>query len=193
MKGDGKLNLNDTIEKCQLGDTEAFRELFTYIEPKAFGTAYLISGKRGLSEDIVQETFVSCMEQIKSLKCPAAFNVWFYRILTRIGWRMVKQYSKFLPKEEIAQNAFRNDFEEQVQKSMTYSKLRTSVNELSVNLKTVIILYYFNEMSIKEIAKITHTLETTVKTRLFYARTLLHKKLEDQVTDFSKGENYNHI
>ncbi len=191
MKGDDKLNLNDTIEKCQLGNTEAFKELFTYIEPKAFGTAYLISGKRGLSEDIVQETFVSCMEQIKSLKCPAAFNVWFYRILTRVGWRMVKQYSKILPKE--AQNTCRNDFEEQVQKSMTYSKLRTSVNELSANLKTVIVLYYFNEMSIKEIAKITHTLEATVKTRLFYARTVLHKKLEDQVTDFTKGENYNQI
>lgn len=191
MKGDDKLNLNDTIEKCQLGDTEAFKELFTYIEPKAFGTAYLISGKRGLSEDIVQETFVNCMEQIKSLKCPAAFNVWFYRILTRVGWRMVKQYSKIPPKE--AQNTCRNDFEEQVQKSMTYSKLRTSVNELSANLKTVIVLYYFNEMSIKEIAKITHTLEATVKTRLFYARTILHKKLEDQVTDFTKGENYNQI
>ncbi len=191
MKGDDKLNLNDTIEKCQLGNTEAFKELFTYIEPKAFGTAYLISGKRGLSEDIVQETFVSCMEQIKSLKCPAAFNVWFYRILTRVGWRMVKQYSKILPKE--AQNTCGNGFEEQVQKSMTYSKLRTSVNELSANLKTVIVLYYFNEMSIKEIAKITHTLEATVKTRLFYARTVLHKKLEDQVTDFTKGENYNQI
>ncbi len=191
MKGDMILDLNSTIEKCKQGDTEAFRELFSYIESKALGTAYLISGKRGLAEDIVQETYVTCMEQINSLKSPDAFNVWFYRTLTRIGWKMVKHYSKFIPEEEVLNTSYVNDIEEQVQRSITYNLLHDSINELSDNLKTVIILFYFNGMSIEEIAEITVTLKATVKTRLYYARSLLHKKLGSIMEDGLKSEKLN--
>lgn len=45
-------------------------------------------------------------------------------------------------------------------------------------MKTTVVLFYFNEMSIKEIAKITGSFEGTVKTRLFAARKRLKKYLE---------------
>ncbi|KNY30197.1 RNA polymerase, sigma-24 subunit, ECF subfamily [Pseudobacteroides cellulosolvens ATCC 35603 = DSM 2933] len=58
---------------------------------------------------------------------------------------------------------------------------------LSNNLKTVVILHYFNGMSIEEISKVTGSLRATVKTRLYYARNVLRKKLENAVDESSES------
>lgn len=55
--------------------------------------------------------------------------------------------------------------------------MQNAVNNLSENLKTVIILYYYNDMSIEEISKVTGCFKATVKSRLFYARAALKKQL----------------
>lgn len=54
------------------------------------------------------------------------------------------------------------------------------VERLDIKYRTVILLYYYNELSTREIAKITGTLEGTVKSRLFQARKLLKKQLESE-------------
>ena len=49
---------------------------------------------------------------------------------------------------------------------------------LEIKIRTVMILYYYQEFSVKDIAKITGTLEGTVKSRLYTGRKLLKRKLE---------------
>lgn len=175
------MSLEETVRRCQEGDTEAFRELFRKMGSKAFGTAYLISGKRGLAEDIVQEAFVCCLEKIKTLKSPEAFNVWFYRMIVRIGWKMVKNQAKLVPDENLPQNFSAQDMEEEIQTKLTNKKLHEAISELPDNLKTVVILFYFNGMTVEEIAKVTRNFKATVKTRLYYARNALRRKLEEDM------------
>ena len=55
---------------------------------------------------------------------------------------------------------------------------RNAIDSLNEKMKTTVVLFYFNEMSIKEIAKITGSFEGTVKTRLFNARKKLKRFLE---------------
>ena len=86
--------MQDTIRRCKLGDKEAFQELLQIIEKKALATAYFLSGKRGIAEDILQETYMKCFMEIDKLKDPEAFKVWFFRILVRTGWKMSKKQSK---------------------------------------------------------------------------------------------------
>ncbi len=175
------MSLEETVRRCQEGDTEAFRELFRKMGSKAFGTAYLISGKRGLAEDIVQEAFVCCLEKIKTLKSPEAFNVWFYRMIVRIGWKMVRNQAKLVPDENLPQNFSAQDMEEEIQTKLTNKKLHEAISELPDNLKTVVILFYFNGMTVEEIAKVTRNFKATVKTRLYYARNALRRKLEEDM------------
>ena len=52
------------------------------------------------------------------------------------------------------------------------SDLNKQIDSLNEKMKTTVVLFYFNEMSIKEIAKITGSFEGTVKTRLFAATKL---------------------
>lgn len=55
--------------------------------------------------------------------------------------------------------------------------MQSAINKLSPNLKTVVILYYYNDMTIEEISRVTGCFKATVKSRLFYARGALKKQL----------------
>ncbi len=184
--------MQDTISRCKLGDKEAFQELLQTVEKKALATAYFLSGKRGIAEDILQETYMKCFMEIDKLKDPEAFKVWFFRILVRTGWKMSKKQSMLVPTDITSENEalFYNEKQNEENIIDTYEIkhiVKSAINNLSENLKTVVILYYFNDMSIEEISKVTGCFKVTVKSRLFYARGALKKQLGDCF------ENQNHL
>lgn len=174
--------MQDTISRCKLGDKEAFQELLQTVEKKALATAYFLSGKRGIAEDILQETYMKCFMEIDKLKDPEAFKVWFFRILVRTGWKMSKKQSMLVPTNITSENEalFYNEKQNEENIIDTYETkhiVKSAINNLSENLKTVVILYYFNDMSIEEISKVTGCFKATVKSRLFYARGALKKAI----------------
>lgn len=122
--------------------------------------------------------------QIKKLQSPAAFKVWFFRILIRTGWEMSKKSSSFVAKEITdTDNLMFYNISASTENSLDNFEIKHSmqsaINKLSPNLKTVVILFYFNDMSIHDISKTLNCLKTTVKSRLFYARGVLKKELGD--------------
>ncbi len=184
--------MQDTIRRCKLGEKEAFQELLQTVEKKALATAYFLSGKRGIAEDILQETYMKCFMEIDKLKDPEAFKVWFFRILVRTGWKMSKKQSMLVATDITSENEglFYNEKQNEENIIDTYETkhiVKSAINNLSENLKTVVILYYFNDMSIEEISKVTGCFKATVKSRLFYARGALKKQLGDCF------ENQNHL
>ncbi|WP_315079872.1 sigma-70 family RNA polymerase sigma factor [uncultured Clostridium sp.] len=186
------MDMQDTIRRCKLGDKAAFQELLQTVEKKALATAYFLSGKRGIAEDILQETYMKCFMEIDKLKDPEAFKVWFFRILVRTGWKMSKKQSMLVPTDITSENEalFYNEKQNEENIIDTYETkhiVKSAINNLSENLKTVVILYYFNDMSIEEISKVTGCFKATVKSRLFYARGALKKQLGDCF------ENQNHL
>ncbi|NFE74870.1 sigma-70 family RNA polymerase sigma factor [Clostridium botulinum] len=186
------MDMQDTIRRCKLGEKEAFQELLQTVEKKALATAYFLSGKRGITEDILQETYMKCFMEIDKLKDPEAFKVWFFRILVRTGWKMSKKQSMLVPTDITSENEalFYNEKQNEENIIDTYETkhiVKSAINNLSENLKTVVILYYFNDMSIEEISKVTGCFKATVKSRLFYARGALKKQLGDCF------ENQNHL
>jgi len=177
----------ELIKSCQQGDQNSFRELYLSYSKNALGTAYLISGSKGIAEDIVQETFIECFNKIKGLKKVEAFEVWFYKILTRTGWRMVKAHNYILPLEDdnLEGMLFNLNMSNQIEHSETEMIVNEALEQLSLPLKTVVILYFYNDMTIKEISKILGCFEGTVKSRLHNAK----KKLYDILSNSGLPSN----
>ncbi|OPZ93976.1 MAG: ECF RNA polymerase sigma factor SigW [Firmicutes bacterium ADurb.Bin419] len=180
------------INHCQLGDLDSFEKLYILYKNKAMGTAYLIGGSKSIAEDIVLEAFVTCYYQIKNLKNPDVFDIWFYRTLVRIGWRMASKHKNYVGLEN-------TDFEQKdttgyIGTSDFYDKsndrmlVRQAVKKLDPQLKNVVILYYFNEFTTKEIAKILDCFQGTVKSRLYKARKLLEKELKNCINEENQFE-----
>ncbi len=181
------MDLSDIIGRCQQGDIDCFEEIYKLYYKKAFGTAYIISGEKGIAEDIVQESFIICYKSIKYLKNPKIFNTWFYKIVLRVSWRLSKKHKSSCSEDYTKDlnnccdsNYNNNDVAESVSIKLL---LRQKIQQLKLPLKTVLILYYYNDMSIKEISKVLDCFEGTVKSRLFKARKILQNELEPYYKD----------
>lgn len=164
------------VKRMQAGNQEAFDAIFAAYQQKAVRTAAFICGDTVLAEDVVQEAFVNCLLHIQELQNPYGFVTWFFKILTRCAWKACKQRAAIsiedavLPMESVWDSY---PSEQQAE----YESLYAAIQTLSTKQRTVIILYYFNDFSIKEIAQILTAPQATVKTRLFAAKHRLQKTL----------------
>lgn len=170
------------IKDMQAGSEEAFEWLFDRYQKKLFRTAYLISGNYADSEDIVQETMIKCFRHRMKLSEPVCFESWLYQILTRTAWQLCKRKNVECPVEEIWEETKEDNrplpLEDTIRQE-TERMLYQAVCSLDIKQRTVVILYYYNEMSTKEIAKVMQCLDGTVKSRLFTARRNLKKLLRE--------------
>ena len=172
-----------------IGDSqEAFDRLIEKYYSKALRIAYLISGNRSDSEDIVQETFVICWVNRKKIREPEYFETWLYKTLTREAWRYCKKARRETSVDEVFGENEESpvDVMDEAMRNWEAKEICRAVKELPVKHRTVIVLYYYNQMSTKEIAGVMNCLEGTVKSRLYTARNKLKQVLEAEVRAFGK-------
>lgn len=183
------------IKRLQQGDAAAFPTLYENYQKQALRTACFLTGNQSTAEDVVQETFIKCYLQIRSLKDPASFRSWFFRILTRQAWSATAKDKKTTPVNDLFES-MENETNGEDSSLYTLRKeshilLMDAVNSLDKKQKAVVVLYYYNTMSISEISKIVGCMEGTVKSRLYFARQKLYARLKKE-TDFIEKESELH-
>ena len=97
---------------------------------------------------------------------------------------MQKKNSKVIPMEITSENEellynIDSNRKNEIDNFHIQYMLQCAIDKLTPSLKTVIVLYYYNDMTTEEIAKITGSLNATVRSRLYYARHALKKQLSD--------------
>jgi RNA polymerase sigma-70 factor (ECF subfamily) len=168
----------DTSEKIKLaqkGDDNAFYELINERKSQLYKTAYAYVKSKEEAMDIVSETVYKAYISIKKLKEPSLFNTWLTRILINTSLDCLKKNSKIVPLDE---NLRTDTFiipkdDEQI------IDLKIAVDRLSGKLKTIVILKYFEDMTLVEIAK-------TLQCPLGTVKTMLHKALGELRLDLKE-------
>ena len=117
--------------------------------------------------DAIQETILTCFEKIHTLREPKYFKTWMIRILINHCNKILKKQNDFLELENMEQGGCDNEME-----TFEWQELLLSLEESS---RIIVQLYYYEELSIKEIADILKMNKNTVTTKLSRAR----KKLRD--------------
>ncbi len=171
------MNEENIIKNLKSGSISALDDLYKMYSSQALKTAYLITNDIYIAEDVVQETFIQCYRSIKSLRDNKAFKPWFYKILTRLSYREIKKAKKLLPVENIFEKSESSFYDKYSDDNILFEH----INKLSLKHRTTIILYYYNDMSIKEIAKSMGCYEGTVKSRLSSARRQLKEALQNEI------------
>lgn len=169
------------VQRLKSGDKTAFDALYEKYKNILLRMAYLVSGQMDDAEDIVQETFVKCYLHISELKKAEVFRSWLFQILYRTAYRQIKKSKREIPDEEMGMQADATDGMTSLDRIIQTEKERQvnqAVQALDFKHRVVVVLFYYNEMSTKEIAKVLACTEGTVKSRLFTARKKLKKSLE---------------
>lgn len=156
------LKVEDVL-KAQAGDSEAFIDLVKQLELPLYRMALLIVKREADCADVVQEAILKAYKSLQTLKDPALFKTWIYRILINECNKLLKKRMLLMKDEELAG---------QPEAIMDYENidLRELVDHLDEKHRAVIVLHYFQDLPLAEVAEILGISIAAVKTRLHRAR-----------------------
>lgn len=167
-------------EAVKKKDKDAFVELYTMTYQKTFFLALMIVKDRYLAEDVVQEVYISVLQEIHKLQNNITFIAWLNKITYRMSLQQLAR-QKEIPVERSWQSetaaASQGDVAERVVARADNEYLIGKIRELPRDLRAVIVLKYYEEMKLEEIAEILECPVGTVKSRLYHAKKRLREKL----------------
>ncbi len=174
------------VDRARHGDREAFESLVDVRLGSAFRTAMAILGNEADARDATQDAFVKVWRDLAGLRDADLFDQWFGRILVNTcrsavrgrGRRWVREVAVtampgagvgFDPPAEPGNIRSRGD-----------DMVARALDRLSVADRTVLVLRYYEELSLADIADRVGATAKTVKSRLFTARRALERAVEGE-------------
>ncbi|MDW0117975.1 RNA polymerase sigma factor [Sporosarcina thermotolerans] len=164
MTRDDKFKL---VEKFIIENQHAYYRLaFSYVKNKENAL------------DIVQESILKALRSIDRVDEVKYMKTWFYRIIVNTAIDFIRKHQRMsIMDDEILESHLPS-----LEDDVTDFDLQEAVDHLSPNYKTIIILRFFEDLKIEEIAEVTGDNINTVKTRLYAALRKLRIEMgEEQV------------
>jgi RNA polymerase sigma-70 factor (ECF subfamily) len=169
------------IEACQMGDREAFHELFETYKDRVFSIAvYSLGGDQAAASDVSQQIFLKLLTSIRQFRGDSAFTTWLYRLVVnacideqRKRGRLL-QMGESLPATRVGD---RRPQERHFARSEVSNHVQAAINELTPKLRMPILLKYGEGLSYEEIAEVLECSMGTVASRLNRGHQSLAKKL----------------
>ena len=165
----------EAIARCQQGDREAFRRVLDLHGDHLYRVALLITRDASLAEEAVQESLLAAWKKIRTFTVGTNLRAWLNRILINCIGMM--QRRKRLPTSAVEDAFPLADTgvgpEQLALDSETSAMLQSALRTLSVEHRTVLVLRFFNDLSLPEIADSTGWRVGTVKSRLHRATAAL--------------------
>lgn len=168
------------------GEPEDIEKVFSLYGNRLFRAAYLLCRDESDARDLVQETFLQALKSIKKFKAKSTLYTWLYGILLNVFRNHVRK-KRFLPlSSEISSNDSDSTVrvESRLDQERVFSRIFKLIHSLSSVHREVLILRYYEDMKIKEIAEITGVSQGTVKSRLYYATSFLRERMSDDLNFF---------
>lgn len=174
------------IKKIQAGDTEAFDTLVRKYYRSVYQFCYRrLNGDADTATDITQDVFLKLLENIQAVRMLGKFQNYLLTIAVNTCNNYFKKEKPAYVDLETLEMVDETDSSlEKVIRKENRNAVRSAINELPDYQKEVIILRFYYDLKIKEIAAITNASVPTVKSRLQQGL----KKLQRYLADFRGGD-----
>jgi RNA polymerase sigma factor (sigma-70 family) len=171
-----------TLHKIKNGDQQAFRLLVNQYQHMVYTLCYQITQHKQDAEEATQDTFVKVFLSIKTYQDKSKLSSWIYRIgyNTAISKCRLKKLDATAETPEIQDHNLEKQIEEHDHKNLVSKALQF----LHPNERGLIVMFYLEELSVKEISEITGVTRSNLKVILHRSR----KKLKEILTTNFKKE-----
>ena len=163
------------VKRAKRGDKEDFCNLIRLNKVAVYRVAKAILNKEEDIEDAVSESILKAYKNIQTLKDEAFFKTWLIRIVINESNNLYKKRSKEIA---VDKDHFKNI---KVNDNYKDLSLYNAINSLDEDLRITTILFYFEDMKYKDIAKILNVKEGTIKSRLSRAKEKLYNILKEEL------------
>jgi RNA polymerase sigma-70 factor (ECF subfamily) len=174
------------VERALTGDAEAFGEIVRRWERRIFALAFGMLGREEDARDATQETFLAAYRNLRAFRGEARVSSWLHRIavnqcITRQRRAKVRSESPLDEEEEKHAGSFSAPIQYSpsrvVETRETTAAVRKAVNSLPIDLRQVVVMKEFEELTFQEIADALDLPLSTVKSRLYTALRQLQMRL----------------
>lgn len=183
------------VERARKGDKTASAELYEKMYDKLYFFALKNVRSKEDAEDIVQEAFMKALESLGELNSSESFSGWIYSVTYNLcidkmrGGKRVARFETEDDRDNAIENSALNEPvmvpEDYMQNEETKRQIKDVIDGLRPDMRSAVILYYYDQMSIAEIAETMNLSESSVKSKLYQARKKIKTKLEKLGVDRS--------
>ncbi len=170
------------VNRALQGDQQAFNDIVDQYGTLMLRTASMIVGDHDIAEDVVQDALIQAWHHLADLRNASALRPWLMRIVVNqcISFkRRMARSTAFMRQvlsdhetDLIAQTA--DDYKGRMERAWD---LAHTIENLPLKQRVVIVLHYYNGMTLPEMAQMLHTSENTLKKRIQAALTNMRRAL----------------
>ncbi|BCX05596.1 MAG: RNA polymerase subunit sigma-24 [Candidatus Roseilinea sp.] len=169
------------VRDALAGDADAFRPLVEAYQVKVYNLALRMLGNEREAEDAAQDAFLQAYARLATYKPEWRFKTWLMTIASNLCIdRLRRRRLESIAFADVVQREEGNDEIEftsrdpqpdaVVARQQRDEVIRAMLLELPAEDRSMVVMFYFNDMSYEEIAQAMHTTVSAVKARLFRAR-----------------------
>lgn len=176
--------IKELVLSAKNGNKKAFDKLYKLTSNDVWFTCVSLLKDEENAKDIMQETYITAFLKLDTLKDEEKFCGWLTAIATNKSKNKLKGKVEYQIDDEILIAETETDElmlpEEYINKAEKRKELLQIIEDtLSFNQYQVVLMFYFNELSIAEIAQALEISEGTVKSRLNSSRAKMKTAIED--------------
>ncbi len=167
--------MEELIEKAKNGDKEAFTKLILKEKAKLYKIAKARLKNEADIEEVIQETMLNLFIKLPKLKDNTKFDIWLYKIVrNKCNEKYRKNRISFVSLEWLENQKIYND-DTKLEDKLDYEKI---LEKFSHQDQMILLLYYSNGYTTKQIAEILGKNENTIKTKLRRMKEKIRKDWE---------------
>ncbi|MGE5123159.1 MAG: RNA polymerase sigma factor [Acidobacteriaceae bacterium] len=182
VDGEGPALDSGLVRSLQTGNLEALGILYDRHQRLVFRTALAITGDADAAADLLQEVFLRLHRFASHIDPARPLEPWLYRMTTNLSYTWVKRHNRLLHSLEDMSDWITGNRRDSpavhTEIDESWNQVRKAILSLPLSHRGVVVLYYVDELSVQEIAKILSIPAGTVKSRLHYGRQALKKSLD---------------
>ena len=172
------------VERALTGDAEAFGEIVRRWERRIFALTYGMLGREEEARDATQETFLAAFRNLRGFRGEAKVSSWLHRIA--VNQCISRQRRSKVRSESALEDEQENSFATPLSHSparvaegrQETLAVRQAINSLPIELRQVVVMKEFEELTFREIAEALDLPLSTVKSRLYTAMKQLQMRLQ---------------
>ena len=174
------------VQLAKNDDPDAFGEIVRRWERKIYGLCYGMLNREDEAKDAAQDAFIAAYKNLKKFRGDAKISSWLHRIavnqcLTRKRKEKTRSEQFLDDSDSAEERAFvapeLNKPSKQTERKERIESVRMAVSALPADLKQIVVMKEFEEMTFQEISDAMEIPLSTVKSRLYTALKQLRMKL----------------
>ena len=173
----------DLVAEAKLGNNAAFGQLVEENKLKMYKVAKSILKNEDDVCDAIQNALLSAYTNIGKLQNNQFFSTWLIRILINKSYDIANKNQKVYSNVTDIDEYNTNDNLKSYDTYESESLIENVLNKIDDDLRTITVLYYYNDYSVSEIARIVDIPEGTVKSRLSRARSKIYEVIQGEEGD----------